>query len=155
MTLLLALTTTLVNIKNFDLIMLYSKLPYNCIVINTIYWMSTMLFMFVLQMTWSWLLTIPGCLAFQYECLLKSMTAHLKSSGNFRNDRTKVLEYYFNLEYMTRLLFGQGFSRALICLYFLVGLQQTITSFFIFNVIRNGGGWEEIQVLFFDLVVSL
>jgi len=135
--------------------MLYSKLPWKNSVVHGIYWMVTMLFMFVLQMTWSWLLAIPGCIAFQYECLLKGLTAHLKSTRHFGFGTTDVMKYYSNMEYSVGLLFENGVSKSLLSLYILASLQQTITSFFIFNVIRNGGGWDEIHVLLFDLLVSL
>lgn len=73
---------TIGNFAKFDPIMLYSELPWKNCVIESIYWVDTLVLIFAMQMTWSWLLALPGCLAFQHECLLKCLTAHLKSSRN-------------------------------------------------------------------------
>lgn len=153
MTLMLALSTTFEKFENFDPIMMYSKLPWKNVWVDFVYGLATMLLMLVIQMTWSWLYAIPGCLAFQYECLLKGLAVHVKFTRN--SEIIDVMEYWCHLEYSTRVLFENGFSKALFTVYFISCVQQTITSFFIFNVIRNGGGWEEVQVLLFDFLVSL
>ncbi len=133
--------------------MLYSELPWKNSTIDLIYWMAGMLLVLVTQMTWSWLFAVPGCLAFQYQYLLKGLTAHLKSTGNFGSRRTHAMEYYLNLEYSARVLFENGFSNALLCFYFSLALQQTLTCFYIFNVIRVGGSWDDAQILFIDMLV--
>ncbi len=135
--------------------MLYSELPWKNPMVELIYWVTTLVYIVAMQMTWSWLLAIPGCLAFQYECLLKQLTVNLKSHQNFQIGRTGVFEYYSHLEYSTRLLFENGFSKAVFALYFLLGLQQTLTSFFIFDVLRNGGSWDEVKIFLIDMLVRL
>ncbi|CAL8117966.1 unnamed protein product [Orchesella dallaii] len=141
------------NIEN-DPAMLYSAIPWKNSWVDVIYWFILQMIMGSIDMLWSLMLTLPGVVAYHYECVIRALAESVEIGPTSKYPLEAILKDYELIEFAVRDLHQNGFSKMLLIFFGTFGVQQAIESFCIFQMIKYGASWDEYQFFFWDLMFT-
>ncbi|CAL8117958.1 unnamed protein product [Orchesella dallaii] len=135
---------------------LYSVIPWkNSDVIRVIYFFAQVSSIFTLGMAWSFILTFPTVIAFNLECSMKMLAKLVETGPHERYSWNDIVQDYKTLHLCTKELNQSRLGRILLAFYALSCLQQTMESYCCFQLIKSGAGWDDYQVLFIDVLITI
>ncbi|CAL8117962.1 unnamed protein product [Orchesella dallaii] len=153
-----------INILNFawsslniedDQLYMRTVVPWNTPTGNVIYWIVQQIVVFLGVFVWSAMLTLPGVIAYHFECVLNALAESVNVGPTRAYSLRDILKDYQSIEYSIRELHRKGFAEILLFSYILTGVQQAITSFIIFQLIKNGAMWNDYQFLLIDTMHTM
>ncbi|CAL8117972.1 unnamed protein product [Orchesella dallaii] len=145
--------TTYQNIEE-DPTLLYSAIPWKAPWVNVIYWFIPQIIMGSFVMIWSVMFTLPGVVAYHYECVIRALAKSVEIGPTTKYSLEAILRDYQLIEFTVRDLHQNGFSKMLLLFFAAFGVQQTIESFCVFQMIKQGASWDEYQFFFADLMFA-
>ncbi len=91
---------------------------------------------------WSLMFAFPCVIAYNIEAGVKLLTFKLKATKDF-DEFTRILKKYRYLVHCTRDGITSPLAKQLLAFYMMVGFQQFVEAFFIFQLIKGGAVWED------------
>ncbi|CAL8144775.1 unnamed protein product [Orchesella dallaii] len=139
------------NIEN-DPTLLYEAIPWKNQWVDVVYWFILQILMGSLVMVWSLMLTLPGVVAYNFEYVIRALAKSVEVEPTSKYPLEAILKDYRLIEFAVRDLHQNGFSKMLLIFFATSGIQQTIESFCIFQMIKHGASWDEYQFFLLDLM---
>ncbi|CAL8117936.1 unnamed protein product [Orchesella dallaii] len=146
--------STYENIEN-DPAMLYEAIPWKNQWVDGIYWFILQIIGSSILMFWSLLLTFPGVVAYHFECVIMALAKSVEDGPTSRYPLEAILKDYRVIEFGVRDLHQNGFSRMLIMFLAASGIQLVTESFCVFQMMKNGGSWDDYQIFLLDVGINL
>ncbi len=145
-------TSTFGNLE-LDPSLLYTALPWRTTLVDTICWICSNVNMFLVTITWSSILALPGALAYILEASIELLAYKLKTARTYAAAKS-VLDTYTCIIYCTENGLRAKIGRINLAFYLVAGFQQFFESYFLFQLIKLGAAWDDYQFLLTDLTVS-
>ncbi len=95
---------------------------------------------------------LPCAIAYNNETGVKLLTIKLYSTKSIK-ELNKIVDAYQNILHSTRDGITKSLASLMVIFYLVVGFQQLMEAFCVFQFIRDGAAWEYYQMILVDLVV--
>lgn len=151
-------TRIILNDMEQDILIIYPMVPssWKTPLFNFFMFPILVIHILIMNLIWGALQTFPGVIVLHLNCCIKSLTLQLDQISNHGDLQVieKVMKNYNKLEFCINQLSTRRLSNSLLGYYLVVGFQEFAQVFFIFQTLKAGGTFQDVQILLVDAMVK-
>ncbi len=135
----------------------YSMFPWKTPLAETIFWVAQCYTVGALCFIYSFLVVFHGMYAYHKEICVRALASCIEKSRYSQYSVypiEKIIQDYKTLHLATSMVGGKV-CNILIIMYLAMGVQQTVESYVLFQMIKMGMGFKDVMFLLLDICLTL